>query len=87
MPWVVADYSSEVLDLEDPATFRDLAKPIGALEPSRLKSSLERYELVLSTNLLESRPVDGSIDNPGIHVHVCTRFAPACCHGMMSHTR
>ena len=29
-PWVLADYSSQVLDLNDPAAFRDLSKPIGA---------------------------------------------------------
>jgi Beige/BEACH domain len=33
---VIADYQSETLDLTDPATFRDLAKPIGALDPKRL---------------------------------------------------
>ena len=32
-PWVLADYTSEVLDLTNPKTFRDLSKPIGALIP------------------------------------------------------
>ncbi len=27
-PWVLADYSSPTLDLNDPATFRDLSKPV-----------------------------------------------------------
>ena len=36
MPWIVADYSSPVLDLSSPATFRDLSKPMGALNPERL---------------------------------------------------
>ena len=31
MPWVVSDYSSSKLDLENPAVFRDLSKPVGAL--------------------------------------------------------
>ena len=35
-PWVVADYSSKTLDLKDPRTFRDLSRPIGALNPTRL---------------------------------------------------
>jgi hypothetical protein len=30
-PWVISDYTSAVLDLANPATFRDLSKPIGAL--------------------------------------------------------
>lgn len=28
-PWVLADYQSETLDLEDPKTFRKLDKPMG----------------------------------------------------------
>ena len=31
MPWVVSDYTSSKLDLENPAVFRDLSKPMGAL--------------------------------------------------------
>eukprot|EP01114_Cavostelium_apophysatum_P011697 TRINITY_DN260_c1_g1_i1.p1 TRINITY_DN260_c1_g1~~TRINITY_DN260_c1_g1_i1.p1 ORF type:complete len:896 (-),score=250.63 TRINITY_DN260_c1_g1_i1:12-2699(-) len=45
-PWVLADYSSPVLDLDDPATFRDLSKPIGALNPERLKMLKERMSHV-----------------------------------------
>ena len=30
-PWVLRDYTSATLDLSDPATFRDLSKPMGAL--------------------------------------------------------
>lgn len=43
MPWVVADYTSPTLDLSDPATYRDLSKPIGALNPSRLAEFRQRY--------------------------------------------
>lgn len=42
-PWVIKDYTSEVLDLKNPETFRDLSKPIGALEPERLKQYVDRY--------------------------------------------
>ncbi|XP_065203348.1 protein FAN-like [Planococcus citri] len=42
-PWVIADYSSSTLDLTNPKTFRDLSKPIGALNPERLKRLKERY--------------------------------------------
>ncbi|KAK0628604.1 hypothetical protein B0T17DRAFT_159534 [Bombardia bombarda] len=34
-PWILADYTSEELDLNDPATFRDLSKPMGAQTPGR----------------------------------------------------
>lgn len=30
-PWVIKDYTSSALDLNDSNTFRDLGKPIGAL--------------------------------------------------------
>ncbi|CCW65045.1 unnamed protein product [Phytomonas sp. EM1] len=40
-PWVISDYTSAHLDLKDPRTFRDLSKPIGALNPTRL-NNLER---------------------------------------------
>eukprot|EP00037_Helgoeca_nana_P008461 m.75409 g.75409 ORF g.75409 m.75409 type:complete len:965 (+) comp18956_c0_seq1:4339-7233(+) len=43
-PWVVADYTSKTLDLENPATFRDLTKPIGALNDDRLAAWKQRYD-------------------------------------------
>lgn len=42
-PWVLADYKSPHLNLENPKSFRDLTKPIGALNPSRLATFRERY--------------------------------------------
>ena len=44
MPWVIADYTSSYLDLTDPATFRDLSKPVGALTAERLAIFMERHE-------------------------------------------
>ena len=43
-PWVLADYSSPHLDLSDPRTFRDLSKPMGAIDPVRARKFQERYE-------------------------------------------
>ncbi|XP_019161040.1 PREDICTED: BEACH domain-containing protein C2-like isoform X1 [Ipomoea nil] len=40
-PWVLSDYSSSTLDLTNPASYRDLSKPVGALKANRLKSSDE----------------------------------------------
>lgn len=42
-PWVLADYSSDELDLNEPGTFRDLSKPVGALHPERLARLKQRY--------------------------------------------
>ena len=41
-PWIISDYTSEKLDLQDPNSFRDLTRPIGALNPKRLKEFQER---------------------------------------------
>lgn len=30
-PWVIADYNSDKIDLNQKKTYRDLSKPIGAL--------------------------------------------------------
>ena len=42
MPWVLQDYTSQTLDLADPAVYRDLSKPVGALDASRLALFRER---------------------------------------------
>lgn len=42
-PWVLSNYESETLDLSDPRNFRDLSKPMGALNPVRLEEYWERY--------------------------------------------
>lgn len=36
-PWVLADYTSEKLDFNKSSTFRDLSKPVGALDENRFK--------------------------------------------------
>ncbi|XP_076040133.1 protein FAN-like isoform X1 [Oratosquilla oratoria] len=43
-PWVIADYVSEKLDLSDPGTYRDLTKPVGALNEERLERLKERCQ-------------------------------------------
>ncbi|PBP15812.1 beige/BEACH domain-containing protein [Diplocarpon rosae] len=43
-PWVLADYTSDELDLDNPATFRDLSKPMGAQHNSRAAEFTERYK-------------------------------------------
>eukprot|EP00002_Diphylleia_rotans_P018239 TRINITY_DN3536_c0_g1_i1.p1 TRINITY_DN3536_c0_g1~~TRINITY_DN3536_c0_g1_i1.p1 ORF type:complete len:2280 (-),score=409.51 TRINITY_DN3536_c0_g1_i1:41-6880(-) len=43
-PWILTDFKSRRIDLNDPSIYRDLSKPIGALEPNRLAKYLERYK-------------------------------------------
>lgn len=43
-PWVLADYSSDTLDYNKSSTFRDLSKPVGALDPKRFEVFEDRYQ-------------------------------------------
>ena len=44
MPWVLSNYKDEEIpDLNDINNFRDLTKPVGALNPDRLKDFIERF--------------------------------------------
>ena len=43
-PWVLQDYQSQELDLTNPKTFRDLSKPIGALNEERLRHIRKRFD-------------------------------------------
>ena len=49
-PWVLADYTSEELDLSDPKTFRDLTKPMGCQSPERQAEFRERYHTFADMN-------------------------------------
>ncbi len=43
-PWVLADYASPSLDLNAPATYRDLSKPVGALNEKRRREFEDRFD-------------------------------------------
>jgi hypothetical protein len=43
-PWIIADYESDNIDLNDPSIYRDLAKPMGAIGESRAKQFKDRYD-------------------------------------------
>ena len=43
-PWVLADYDSEELDLNDPNVYRDFSKPMGGQNEKRAAQFRERYE-------------------------------------------
>ncbi|KAJ7579061.1 beach-domain-containing protein [Mycena floridula] len=42
-PWVLQDYTSQTLDLESPATYRDFTKPMGAITEARREAAETRY--------------------------------------------
>ena len=43
-PWVLSDYTSDEIDLDDPTVYRDLSKPMGAMTEPRRSKIKERYE-------------------------------------------
>ncbi|MGH0127029.1 UNVERIFIED_CONTAM: hypothetical protein FKN15_030295 [Acipenser sinensis] len=43
-PWILYDYSSDTLDLDNPAIFRDLSKPIGVVNSRHAMDVKEKYE-------------------------------------------
>lgn len=43
-PWILADYDSEELDLSNPKTFRNFARPMGAQSPERLEQFQKRFK-------------------------------------------
>nr|XP_057940403.1 neurobeachin-like protein 2 isoform X3 [Doryrhamphus excisus] len=43
-PWILCDYTSPVLDLDDPSVFRDLSKPVSVVNPRHAQAVKEKYE-------------------------------------------
>lgn len=43
-PWVLSNYHTDTLDLHDASNFRDLSKPMGAVNPDRAAEFQSRYE-------------------------------------------
>lgn len=48
-PWILSDYRSSQLDLNDPNVYRDLSKPVGALNKERLDNLKFLYNEMKST--------------------------------------
>lgn len=60
IPWVINDYSSDKCDFSNPNFFRDLTKPIGALNEERLSLLIEKCEQ------LESMGMDSYLYSNGL---------------------
>lgn len=72
MPWVIQDFCSSSLDLTDPNSYRDLSKPIGALNSERLERLKERYR-----DMPEPKFLYGShYSTPGYVLFYLARIAP-----------
>ena len=77
MPWVLRDYTSERLDLDDVSRFRDLRRPVGALEPGRLRAFRERAAQMREatlTGVLPRAPPDAP-NTPASHFLYGTHYS------------
>ncbi|GAB6030402.1 hypothetical protein CHUAL_007280 [Chamberlinius hualienensis] len=79
-PWVIADYTSQELNLNDPKSFRDLSKPIGALNEERLQKLKARCNEMTETKFLYG----SHYSTPGFVLYYLVRKVPSymlCLHG------
>ena len=63
-PWVLKDYVSDELDLNNPASFRDLSKPMGAQSARREDEARMKFA-VLQDQFKSAK--DGSEDITGLN--------------------
>jgi hypothetical protein len=77
-PWVLSDFTSENIDLRDTRVYRDLSKPVGALNENRLASLIERYNELESFGFAANeRFLYGShYSSPGVVLHYLIRQEP-----------
>ncbi|KAG0657654.1 hypothetical protein C6P46_006308 [Rhodotorula mucilaginosa] len=64
-PWILRDYDSEDIDLNDAATFRDLSKPMGCQDPGREAEFKERYSQL------------AALDDGSVPFHYGTHYSSA----------
>ncbi|KAF8768696.1 hypothetical protein HU200_007253 [Digitaria exilis] len=74
-PWVIADYKSKTLDLESSSTYRDLSKPIGALNPARLKKFQDHYSS-FKDPIIPKFHYSSHYSSPGTVLYYLARIEP-----------
>lgn len=80
-PWVLSDYESATIDLSNEAVYRDLSKPVGALNPERLEFYRTRYEAMPRGMEAEGIPppflYGTHYSTPGYVLFYLVRMAPS----------
>ena len=77
MPWVLSNYSSnEIPDLNDPDNFRDLTKPMGALNAKRLAEFVERFETFSDPTIPPFMYGSHYSTSAGVVLHFLVRLHP-----------
>lgn len=76
-PWVLSNYASdEIPDLTDRSNYRDLTKPIGALNPERLKDFLERFRTFSDPSIPPFLYGSHYSTSAGVVLHYLVRLHP-----------
>ncbi|KAL1493970.1 hypothetical protein ABEB36_009649 [Hypothenemus hampei] len=71
-PWIISNYTSKTLDLNNPENYRDLSKPVGALNPDRLQRLLDRYNEMASPKFIYG----SHYSTPGFVLYYLARLYP-----------
>lgn len=75
-PWILTDYESETIDLNDSSVYRDLTMPVGALNPDRLAMLIERYNDLDGFSEEEKFLFGSHYSSPGVVLHYLIRQEP-----------
>jgi len=77
-PWIIQDYESRSLKLNDPKTFRDLSKPIGALNEKRLATFRKRMQDMPPEMMVHGKPFlyGTHYSTPGYVLYYLVRKVP-----------
>ena len=76
-PWVLSDYTSEeVPDLTDKKNFRDLSKPVGALNQQRLEEFIERFNSFADPTIPPFMYGSHYSTSAGVVLHFLVRMHP-----------
>lgn len=71
-PWVLSDYTSHSIDLSNRSLYRDLTKPVGALNDNRLARLKERYDEMVDPKFLYG----SHYSTPGFVLYYLVRRMP-----------
>lgn len=76
-PWILSDYTSEKLDLNDPRSYRDLSRPIGIINPRNESQVQEKYEHFEDpTGIVAKFHYGTHYSNPAGVMHYLIRIEP-----------
>ena len=75
-PWIITDYNSESINLNNINIYRDLSKPIGALNPNRLNKILKRYREMPSETENDKFMYGSHYSTPGYVMYFLVRQYP-----------